>query len=79
MMTLKGETLLLENAGNNISKPLDFKTFLGGHAPRPPSGSRPTYFTLATALSFSLPHAARRPFPAIVSTDREPGTGYCVI
>ena len=27
----------VENAGNEISEPLNLKTFLGEHAPRPPS------------------------------------------
>ena len=30
---------LLENAGNDISKPLDFKIFWGGMPPDPPRGS----------------------------------------
>jgi len=47
----------LENAGNSISKPLDFKIFRGSMPPDPPSGSRlrrlrapPTYIALATAM-----------------------------
>ena len=51
----------MENAGNGISKPLDFKIFWGTMPPDPSSGSRlrrsrapPTYITLATVLLISL-------------------------
>ena len=49
-------TFLKKNATENdyksISEPLDFKIFLGGHAPqRPPSGSRLRHSRLASSFS----------------------------
>ena len=60
MMTLKGETLLLENAGNNISKPLDFKNFLGGMPPDPLAARAP----LISPLLRHCPFLSRMPLVA---------------
>ena len=40
----------MDNVENAISEPLDFKIFLGEHAPRPP------YILQAFAIHFQVPH-----------------------